>query len=148
MEILSLLQYFLVLNSIIAFIVGIVFVNLGYKKSKEGNRNLGFLRLGWILIGVSNVILSICLFFYFANNGFYSFFGILILLSPLIIVLVLILTAALGACYLVNGYNSKPRDLKIIKRGWILFIINWTVLTSIIVLLLMFMSGIITIRLM
>lgn len=148
METLTLLQYFLVPSSIIAFIVGIVFTNLGYKKNKEGNRNLVFLRLGWILIGVSNVILSICLFFYFTNNGFYSFFGILILLSPLVIILVLILTAALGVCYLVNGYNSKPRDLKIIKRGWILFIINWTILGSIIVLLLMFMSGIITIRLM
>ena len=72
----------------------------------------------------------------------------MILLSPLIIILVLIITAALGACDLVNGYTSKPRDLKLIKRGWILFITNWIVLTSIIVLLLMFMSGIITIRLM
>ena len=148
METLSLLQYFLVPNAIIAFIVGVVFANLGYKRNKDGECNLGFLRLGWILIGVSNVILSICLFFYFAQNGFYSFFGILILASPLIIILVLIITAALGACDLVNGYTSKPRDVKLIKRGWIFFIINWTILGSIIVLLLMFMSGIITIRLM
>jgi len=148
METLSLLQYFLVPNAIIAFIVGVVFANLGYKRNKDGERNLGFLRLGWILIGVSNVILSICLFFYFAQNGFYSLFGILILASPLIIILVLIITAALGACDLVNGYTSKPRDVKLIKRGWIFFIINWTILGSIIVLLLMFMSGIITIRLM
>ena len=136
-------QYFLAINAIAFLVVGIVFVNLGYK----GNRNLNKIKLGWIFIGISSIIATILLLWLGNNIGYFSLLGILIFIFPFIIIVGLIITLSLGISSLASGY-SKPRDNKKIKVGWILLIINFSVLTAIITLLILFMSGLIPIALM
>lgn len=136
-------QYFLAINAIAFLVVGIVFVNLGYKS----NRNLNKIKLGWIFIGISSIIATILLLWLGNNIGYFSLLGILIFIFPFIIIAGLVATLSVGISQLVDGY-SKPRDNKKIKVGWILLIINFSVLTAIITLLILFMSGLIPIALM
>ena len=136
-------QYFLVTHAIDFLVVGIVFISLGYK----GNRNLNKIKLGWIFVGISSIIATVLILWLGNNIGYFSLLGILIFIFPFIIIAGLIVTLSLGISGLVSGY-SKPRNNAAIKRGWAFLIINIAITTTIIVLLLMFMSGLIPIRLM
>ena len=136
-------QYFLVINAIAFLVVGIVFISFGYK----GNRNLNKIKLGWIFVGISSVIATVLILWLGNNIGYFSLLGILIFIFPFIIIAGLIVTLSLGISGLATGY-SKPRNSATIKRGWTFLIINIAITTTIIVLLLMFMSGLIPIRLM
>ena len=136
-------QYFLVINAIAFLVVGIVFISFGYK----GNRNLNKIKLGWIFVGISSIIATVLILWLGNNIGYFSLLGILIFIFPFIIIAGLIVTLSLGISGLATGY-SKPRNNAAIKRGWTFLIINIAITTTIIVLLLMFMSGLIPIRLM
>lgn len=143
MSLYAISQYFLVLNTIAFLVVGIVFISFGYK----GNRNLNKIKLGWIFVGISSIIATVLILWLGNNIGYFSLLGILIFIFPFIIIVGLIVTLSLGISGLVSGY-SKPRNNAAIKRGWAFLIINIAITTTIIVLLLMFMSGLIPIRLM
>jgi hypothetical protein len=143
MSLYAISQYFLVLNTIAFLVVGIVFISLGYK----GKRNLNKIKLGWIFVGISSIIATVLILWLGNNIGYFSLLGILIFTFPFIILVGLIVTLSLGISGLVSGY-SKPRNNAAIKRGWAFLIINIAITTTIIVLLLMFMSGLIPIRLM
>ena len=136
-------RYFLVTHAIAFLVVGIVFISLGYK----GNRNLNKIKLGWIFVGISSIIATVLILWLGNNIGYFSLLGILIFIFPFIILAGLIVTLSLGISGLATGY-SKPRNNAAIKRGWTFLIINIAITTTIIVLLLMFMSGLIPIRLM
>ena len=73
--------------------------------------------------------------------------GWIIIITPFLIIAGLIVTLALGVEALTRGYE-KPRNIKLITRGWVLIGINLSVVTSIIILLVLFMGGYIPIRLM
>ena len=122
---------------------GIVFISFGYK----GNRNLNKIKLGWIFVGISSIIATVLILWLGNNIGYFSLLGILIFIFPIIIIIGLIVTLSFGISGLATGY-SKPRNNAAIKRGWTFLIINIAITTTIIVLLLMFMSGLIPIRLM
>ena len=143
MSLYAISQYFLVTHAIAFLVVGIVFISFGYK----GNRNLNKIKLGWIFVGISSIIATVLILWLGNNIGYFSLLGILIFIFPFIIIAGLIVTLSLGISGLVSGY-SKPRNNAAIKRGWAFLIINIAITTTIIVLLLMFMSGLIPIRLM
>jgi len=74
---------------------------------------------------------------------------LLIVVLPLAVVIGLICTLACGIYYLVTGYkNKKEVDKKKVRLGMICLIINASIVLAIGVLIIIFMSGLIPIRLM
>jgi hypothetical protein len=131
----------LLLNLFISTLVGgIVFVNIGYKL----NRNIKFIRAGWIIIGIVSLLASIGLIYLSINSGIGVVF--LIFLAPLNIVAGIVITAVIGVINLIKGYRKKSRGL--ISSGWVCLIIHSIVITTIITLLVLFDTGIIRISLM
>ena len=136
-------QYFLVTHAIAFLVVGIVFISLGYK----GNRNLNKIKLGWIFVGISSIIATVLILWLGNNIGSFSLLVFIIFILQFIIIAGWIVTLSFWLSGLVIGY-SNPRNNSAIKTGWTFLIINIASTSTIIVLLLMFMSGLIPIRLM
>ena len=112
---------------------GIVLLILGFK----GARVLGLIRAGFIVLGVISIIITLG----FIELCIKSSYAIVILIFgiPLAILIGLIFTLT----YAISSFVNKK-----IKTGIVFLVINLTVVTTIIVLLVMFMTGVIPIRLM
>ena len=112
---------------------GIILLILGFK----GKRILGLIRAGWIILGAISIIITLG----FIELCIKSSFAIVILIFgiPLAILVGLIFTLTFALTNFVN---------KNIKLGVTFLIINLAVATTVIVLLVMFMTGLIPIRLM
>ena len=133
---------FIIANMFVSVLVGgIIFISLGYKF----NRKLSLIRAGWIIIGAASIATTILLAYLSIMTGY--MLGIMIFLIPLAILVGLIVTMALGISNVAQGF-SKPRNKEKITSGFVLIGINLAITTTIIVLLVMFTTGIIPIRLM
>ena len=129
-------------------VIGSVFVSKGFKGDEKGHRNLTYIKTGWIIIGTTCAALTAGLAVLITlMGGMGSILGWIIVITPFIIIGGLIVTLALGVDALTKGY-TRPRKINLITRGWVLIGINLAVVTTIIVLLVMFTTGIIPIRLM
>ena len=136
------LAFYLILLALPPFVVGVVLINKGKQVDENGNRKNGKLHAGWILVLISSIQMGLSLIGAIMYGGLFA----IILWSPLIILVGLIITLAYGINYLTDGYGQHDR--RKISIGWTLLIINSSVVTALIVLLLMFMNGWIPIRLM
>ena len=127
----------LIILAIITFVLGlmagIVLLMIGFK----GARKLAFIRAGWIIIGVLGILTTLAFVYLFMTSGFAVI--ILIFGLPLLIIIGQIVTLALGIGGLTTGNK---------KLGIAFLVIHLAVATTIIVLLVMFMTGLIPIRLM
>ena len=133
---------FIIANMFVSVLVGgIIFISLGYKF----NRKLSLIRAGWIIIGAASIATTILLAYLSIMTGY--MLGIMIFLIPLAILVGLIVTMALGISNVAQGF-SKPRNKEKITSGFVLIGINLAITTTIIVLLVMFTTGIIPMRLM
>ena len=136
--------------SSIFLVIGIIYICRGYKLNEEGKRNLAYIQVGWIIIGVVSVIQTIGLFvlMWFSGGGFPL---LIILVVPLMVLTALIFTLAFGIYNLALGFKRDKNghfNASKITTGWVCIGINLTVVAAVITLLLMFMTGIIPIRLM
>ena len=134
--------FYLILIALPPFIIGVVLINKGKQVDENGNRKTGKLHAGWILVLISSIQMGLSLVGAIMYGGLFA----IILWSPLIVLIGLIITLAYGINYLTDGYGQHDR--RKISSGWTLLIINSSVVTALIVLLLMFMNGWIPIRLM
>lgn len=134
--------FYLILIALPPFIIGVVLINKGKQVDENGNRKTGKLHAGWILVLISSIQMGLSLIGAIMYGGLFA----IILWSPLIVLVGLIITLAYGINYLTDGYGQHDR--RKISIGWTLLIINSSVVTALIVLLLMFMNGWIPIRLM
>ena len=135
------LATFLLVNTFISVLIGgIVFINLGYRF----NRKLSLIKTGWIIIGVLSLLTTFGFAYLMWMTGFVLVFLIFVL--PFLILIGLVITLTLGISYIAFGFSKHLRDK--ITLGFILIGINIAVLATVIVLLVMFMTGIIPIRLM
>ena len=135
------LAAFLLINIFISVLIGgIIFINLGYRF----NRKLSLIKTGWIIIGVLSLLTTIGFAYLMWMTGFVLVFLIFVL--PFIILIGLVITLTLGISYIAMGFSKHLRDK--ITLGFVLLGINLAVLTTFVVLLVMFMTGIIPIRLM
>lgn len=127
----------LIILAIITFVLGlmagIVLLMIGF----NGARKLALIKAGWIIIGVLGILTTLAFAYLFMTSGFAVI--ILIFGLPLLIIIGQIITLTLGIANLANG--SK-------KLGIVFLVIHVAVATTIIVLLVMFMTGVIPIRLM
>ena len=122
-----------IITLILGLMAGIVLLILGF----NGARKVAFIRAGWIIIGVLGIIITLVFIYISIPSGL----GIIILIFslPLFIIVGQIITLTLGIANLANG--SK-------KLGIVFLVIHVAIATTIIVLLVLFMTGIIPIRLM
>ena len=135
------LAAFLLINTFISVLIGgIIFINLGYRF----NRKLSLIKTGWIIIGVLSLLTTIGFAYLMWMTGLVLVFLIFVL--PFLILVGLVITLTLGISYIVFGFKKHLRDK--ITLGFVMIGINLAVLTTVIVLLVMFMTGIIPIRLM
>ena len=135
------LAAFLLINTFISVLIGgIIFINLGYRF----NRKLSLIKTGWIIIGVLSLLTTIGFAYLMWTTGFIIVFLIFVL--PFLILVGLVITLTLGISYIAFGFSKHLRDK--ITLGFVLIGINLAVLATVIVLLVMFMTGIIPIRLM
>lgn len=135
------LAAFLLINTFISVLIGgIIFINLGYRF----NRKLSLIKTGWIIIGVLSLLTTLGFAYLMWMTGLVLVFLIFVL--PFLILVGLVITLTLGISYIVFGFKKHLRDK--ITLGFVMIGINLAVLTTVIVLLVMFMTGIIPIRLM
>ena len=137
----DLLPFLLIFTLISLLVGGIIFVSLGYRF----HRNLKLITTGWIIIGAISLIFTFGAIYIGIVS--YSLIVSLVFICPIFILAGLIFTLAFGISNLESGF-AKPRNKTKILNGFICIGINALVITTIVVLLLLFMTGIIPIRLM
>ena len=122
-----------IITLVLGLMAGIVLLMIGF----NGARKLALIKVGWIIIGVLSIIITLAFVYLFMTSGLAIM--ILIFGLPLLIIVGQIVTLSLGIGNLTNG--SK-------KLGIVFLVIHLAVATTVIVLLVMFMTGFIPIRLM
>ena len=135
------LAFLIIFTFISVLIGGIIFINLGYRF----NRKLSLIRTGWIIIGALSILTTLAVVYYAMTTGWLIFS--IIFLGPIIVIAGLIATLVLGISNLAIGFRA-PRNVQRIANGFILLGINLAIVTTFVVLLVMFATGIIPIRLM
>ena len=129
-----------------AIMTGIILINIGMKPNAENKRNLDLVKAGWLVLGIYSVLLTIGLVLLCIVVP--SILVILIFLLPIAILVGLAITLSYGIYYLALGYSKTHPDTKLRSIGWTCLIINISIVTTIVLLLVFFMSGLIPIRLM
>ena len=137
----SLAGFLLFYTTITLIIGGIIFVGLGYRF----NRKLKLIKTGWIIIGVTSIVFT--LLGIYIGVKLYSFSLLFILFGPFVIVIGLIVLLVFGVYNVIIGFR-KPIIKSKITSGFICIGIHLAIVTTFIVLLVMFATGIIPIRLM
>lgn len=127
-------------------VAGIILINLGMNPKEGEKRDLKLVKTGWLMIGIYSVFITACLVWLSIESGLGVVFLIFVL--PLIILVGQVLNLTFGIYYLVLGYKKTNPDLKKRQIGWVFITIHLVIVTTIITLLSLFMSGIIPIRLM
>ena len=122
-----------IITLVLGLMAGIVLLMIGF----NGARKLALIKAGWIIIGVLSIIITLAFVYLFMTSGLAIM--ILIFGLPLLIIVGQIVTLSLGIGNLTNGSN---------KLGIVFLVIHLAVATTVIVLLVMFMTGLIPIRLM
>ena len=145
------LTFLVLLVVTVAFIVtiGSMLVKKGYKKDNNGDRNPKLIVIGWIIIGVSTLAVTILFFVVAWLSGYLYTLGLLVV--PLMILVGIIVSLTLGISNLVNGYTrdeNGKRNYQLVKSGWILLGLNITIVAVIFTLFMLFATGVIPIALM
>ena len=129
-----------------ATIAAVILFNKAKELGRDTDAGLARTRAGWIVIVVYASLAITGLIYLCIETAFWVV--ILIVFMPLIILVGLILTLTYGIYYLVRGYQKGNVDKRKVSIGMTLLIINAAIILTVGVLLILFMSGIIPIRLM
>ena len=129
-----------------ATIAAVILFNKAKELGRDTDAGLARTRAGWIIIAVYVSLAITGLVYLCIETAFWVV--ILIVIMPLIILVGLILTLTYGIYYLVRGYQKGNVDKRKVSIGMTLLIINAAIILTVGVLLILFMSGIIPIRLM
>lgn len=129
-----------------ATIAAVILFNKAKELGRDTDAGLSCTRAGWIVIAVYASLAITGLIYLCIETAFWVV--ILIVIMPLMILVGLILTLTYGIYYLVRGYQKGNVDKRKVSIGMTLLIINAAIILTVGVLLILFMSGIIPIRLM
>ena len=129
-----------------ATIAAVILFNKAKELGRDTDAGLARTRAGWIIIAAYASLAITGLVYLCIETAFWVV--ILIVIMPLIILVGLILTLTYGIYYLVRGYQKGNVDKRKVSIGMTLLIINAAIILTVGVLLILFMSGIIPIRLM
>ena len=136
----------IVMLTICTVVAAVILFNNAKKLGKDTNGGLTCTIWGWIVIAIYASLAITGLVYLCIETAFWVV--ILIVIMPLIILVGLILTLTYGIYYLVRGYQKGNVDKRKVSIGMTLLIINASIILTVGVLLILFMSGIMPIRLM
>ena len=142
----ELLFALIVLLTIGAIVSAVILFNQAKKLGKDTNAGLGCTRAAWIIIAVYASLAIAGLVCLCVMSSLWVV--ILIIGLPIIILVGLILTISYGISYLVQGYDKNHPDKRKVSIGMTCLIINASIILAIGILIILFMSGAIPIRLM
>ena len=131
----TLLFVLIVSIAIAALAIGIVFVREGNRKDDNGKRNVAFLVIGWILLGLVSIGATFATI-YVIWQYMSAMLIFLLFLSPLAILGGLIFSLAFGISSLVKGYSEKKKQS--IIGGYICIGVFVTIVISILILIIWF----------
>ena len=137
----------IIIITIGTIIAAVILFNNASRIGKDSNKGLALTRAGWIVVAIYSALIIAGVIYLCIETSFWVV--LLIVVLPLAVVIGLICTLACGIYYLVTGYkNKKDVDKKKVRLGMICLIINASIVLAIGVLIIIFMSGLIPIRLM
>ena len=133
----------LTIGSIVA---AVILFNNANRVGKDTDKGLTFTRAAWIVIAVYASFMIAGIVYLCIET---TFWVILLLVGlPLVVVIGLICTLTIGIIYLVEGNKRGNVDKRKVSTGITCLIINASIVIAIMVLVILFMSGLIPIRLM
>ena len=127
-------------------IAAVILFNNAKRLGKDTNAGLACTRWGWIAIAVYASLATAGLIYLCIETSFWVF--LLFVGLPIVIVVGLVLTLTYGIYYLVRGYQKGNIDKRKVSIGMTCLIINAAIILTVGVLIILFMSGLIPIRLM
>ena len=142
----ELLFALILLLTIGAIVSTVILFNKAKKLGKESDSWLAYTRAAWIIIAVYSSLMIAGLVYLCIETSFWVV--VLIVGLPLAILVGLILTITYGISYLVQGYDKNNPDKRKVSIGMTCLIINACIIFGIGLLIILFMSGLIPIRLM
>ena len=129
-----------------ATIAAVILFNHAKKLGKDTDKGLTFTRAGWIVIAVYAAFNIAGTVYLCIETSFWVF--LLFIGLPIIIMVGLILTLTYGIYYMVEGNKKGNVDKRKVSIGMTCLIINASIVLAVGVLIILFMSGLIPIRLM
>lgn len=130
----------------IAIVAAVILFNKAKKLGKDTDKGLAFTRAGWIVIAVYSALALTGLIYLCIETSFWVI--LLLLVLPLVILVGLVLTLTYGIYYMVEGNKKGNFDKRKVSIGMTCLIINASIVLAVGVLIILFMSGLIPIRLM
>jgi len=127
------------------FVPGVIFVKQGKNKNLHG-LNIA----GWSMVGAASIIATVLLVLLFILMGS-SLFVYLIFIGPIVILAGIILTLSFSISFLAEGFSKSDGgsiNKKKITIGFVLLGVNFLIVSTIIVLIYLFTTGVIPISLM
>lgn len=127
--------------------IGTFFLKQGYRRQNYDRVRVNYLTVGWILTGITSLILTISIVYLLVNYG-YSIAGFLVLFSPILLIVIFIVSLSIGISSLTEGYsfskkhkgNPKINGKKEITAGWIALGITIAVSITAIVLFILLLN--------
>ena len=142
----ELLFALILLLTIGTVIAAVILFNKAKKLGKDTDKGLAYTRAGWIVIAVYSALALTGLVYLCIETSFWVF--VLIIGLPIVIIVGLILTISYGIYYMVEGNKKGNFDKRKVSIGMTCLIINASIVLAVGVLMILFMSGLIPIRLM
>lgn len=142
----ELLFALILLLTIGTVIAAVILFNHAKKLGRDTDKGLAFTRAGWIVIAVYAAFIIAGTVYLCIETSFWVF--LLFIGLPIVIMVGLILTISYGISYLVQGYDKNHPDKRKVSIGMTCLIINASIVLAVGVLIILFMSGLIPIRLM
>ena len=129
-----------------ATIAAVILFNKAKELGKDTDAGLTCTRWGWIAIAVYAALVITGIIYLCIETSFWVF--LLFIGLPIIIMVGLILTLTYGIYYMVEGNKKGNVDKRKVSIGMTCLIINASIILTVGVLVILFMSGLIPIRLM
>ena len=142
----ELLFALILLLTIGTVIAAVILFNKAKKLGKDTDKGLAFTRAGWIVIAVYSALAITGIIYLCIETSFWVF--VLFIGLPIVIIVGLILTISYGIYYMVEGNKKGNFDKRKVSIGMTCLIINASIVLAVGVLMILFMSGLIPIRLM
>ena len=141
------LLFALILIFTIGAVIGaIVLFNNAKRLGKDSNAGLTCTIWAWIIIAIYSTFALAGIVYLCITS--YIWVILLFIGLPVIIIVGLVLTLVYGIHFLVEGYKKGDNDKRKVAIGMTCLIINAVIILTVGVLLILFMSGAIPIRLM
>ena len=136
----------IVILTIGTVIAAVILFNKAKELGKDTDAGLTCTRWGWIAIAVYAALAVAGIVYLCIESSFWVI--LLFICLPIIIVVGLILTLSYGIYYLVEGNKKGNIDKRKVSIGLVCLIINAAIILTVGILIILFMSGLIPIRLM